>query len=44
MNELEQTGKWKKVEEWTFDRYDKLDQAIGRFSKVEAKAFAYQKL
>ena len=44
MNELEAQGKWKKVEEWTFDRYDKLEEAIGRFQKVEAKAFAYQKL
>ena len=42
--ELEEQGKWKKVEEWTFDRYDKLEEDIGRFSKVEAKAFAYQKL
>ena len=42
--ELEATGKWKKVEEWTFDRYDQLEEAVGRFSKVEAKAFAYQKL
>jgi predicted TPR repeat methyltransferase len=44
ITELEQTGKWKKIEEWTFDRYDKLEEAVGRFSKVEAKAFAYQKL
>ncbi len=44
ITELENTGKWKKVDEWTFDRYDKLEQAIGRFQKVEAKAFAYQKL
>lgn len=44
MIELEEQGKWKKVQEWTFDRYDQLEEAIGRFSKVEAKAFAYQKL
>jgi len=44
IKELEDTGKWKKLHEWTFDRYDQLEEAIGRFSKVEAKAFAYQKL
>ena len=41
MTELVDQGKWRKVEEWTFDRYDQLEEAIGRFSKVEAKAFAY---
>lgn len=44
MRSLEADGKWKLVQEWTFDRYDQLEEAIGRFSKVEAKAFAYQKL
>lgn len=44
INELNQTGKWKLVHEVTFDRYDQLECAVGRFSKVEAKAFAYQKL
>lgn len=44
MNELEEQGKWRKINEWTFDRYDQLEEAIGRFSKVEAKAFAYVKL
>jgi hypothetical protein len=44
MKELEETGKWRKVHEITFDRYDQLEEAVGRFSKVEAKAFAYQKL
>lgn len=44
IEELEATGKWQKVDEWTFDRYDQLEQQIGRFSKVEAKAFAYKKL
>ena len=44
MTELEETGKWRKVHEITFDRYDQLEEAVGRFSKVEAKAFAYQKL
>ena len=44
IKQLEDTGKWQKVDEWTFDRYDQLEQAIGRFSKVEAKAFAYKKL
>lgn len=44
IKELSDTGKWKLIHELTFDRYDQLDQAIGRFTKVEAKAFAYQKL
>jgi len=44
MTQLTNDGKWKLVEEVTFDRYDQLEQAVGRFSKVEAKAFAYQKL
>ena len=39
--ELIEQGKWKLVGEITFDRYDKLEEAVGRFSKVEAKAFAY---
>jgi hypothetical protein len=44
MEELVAEGKWKYVSELTFDRYDQLEEGIGRFSKVEAKAFAYQKL
>ena len=44
IKELEDQGKWKLINEWTFDRYDQLGEAIGRFQKVEAKAFAYQKL
>jgi hypothetical protein len=44
IKQLEDTGKWQKLDEWTFDRYDQLEEAIGRFSKVEAKAFAYKKL
>ncbi len=44
MTELEQQGKWKLVHEVTFDRYDKLEEEVGRFKKVEAKAFAYKKL
>lgn len=44
INQLVNDGKWKLVQEVTFDRYDKLEEAVGRFSKVEAKAFAYQKL
>ena len=42
--QLDEDKKWQKVHEITFDRYDQLDEAVGRFSKVEAKAFAYQKL
>jgi predicted TPR repeat methyltransferase len=41
MRELEDQKKWRLVKEITFDRYDQLEEAIGRFSKVEAKAFAY---
>lgn len=44
IRELTEQGKWKLVKEITFDRYDKIGEAVGRFSKVEAKAFAYQKL
>lgn len=41
IKELEESGRWKLVNEVTFDRYDQLEEAVGRFSKVEAKAFAY---
>lgn len=44
MNALEEEKKWRRVHEWTFDRYDKIEEQIGRFSKVEVKAFVYQKL
>ena len=44
MTRLENEGKWKKVKEITFDRYDQLGEAVGRFNKTEAKAFVYQKL
>ena len=44
IRELTEQGKWKLVQEITFDRYDKIGEAVGRFSKVEAKAFTYQKL
>ena len=44
MTELTEQGKWEKLDEWTFDRYDQLEEVVGRFSKVEAKAFAYRKL
>jgi predicted TPR repeat methyltransferase len=44
MIELTSQSQWKLIEEVTFDRYDKLEEAVGRFSKVEAKAFAFQKL
>lgn len=44
IKELEEEGRWKFVKEITFDRYDKIGEAVGRFSKVEAKAFVYQKL
>ena len=31
MEELEAEGKWKKEKEVTFTRYDKLDEAVGRY-------------
>lgn len=44
MKDLEEKGRWKLVKEITFDRYDQIGEAVGRFTKVEAKAYAYQKL
>ena len=44
ITELTNASKWKLVQELTFDRYDQLEEAVGRFTKVEAKAFAFQKL
>lgn len=44
IKELETQEKWKFVKEITFDRYDQLQESIGRFSKVEIKGFIYQKL
>ena len=44
MKKLVDEGKWKFVKEVTFPRYDQLDDTVGRFTKTEAKAFAYQKL
>jgi len=44
MKKLEDDGKWKFIKELTFDRYDQLEETVGRFKKTEAKCFAYQKL
>jgi SAM-dependent methyltransferase len=44
MKKLVDEGKWKVIDEITFARYDQLEESVGRFSKTEAKAFAYQKL
>ena len=44
IKELEEQGRWKLIKEITFDRYDQLEEAVGRFSKVEIKGFVYQKL
>lgn len=44
MTQLEEEKKWKKHHEVTFMRYDQLEEAVGRFAKVEAKCFAYEKL
>jgi predicted TPR repeat methyltransferase len=44
IKELEETKRWKLIKEITFDRYDQMEEAVGRFSKVEIKGFVYQKL
>ena len=44
MDEIEKEGRWKKVKEVTFTRYDKLTEEVGRYRPVEVKCFAYQKL
>ena len=44
IRELEEQGKWKLVKEITFNRYDQIEEAVGRFSKVEIKGYVYQKL
>ena len=44
MDEIEKEGRWKKVKEVTFTRYDKLEEEVGRYRPVEVKCFAYQKL
>jgi len=42
MDELEQEGKWKKLEEITFERYFNLnEEVIGRWKRVDIKCFAY---
>ena len=44
IQELITLGKWKLIKEITFDRYDQLEVEVGRFKKVEVKAFAFQKI
>ena len=45
MAELEAEGKWKKVEELDFYRYDNLgDEVVGRYKKSLVKCFGYQTL
>jgi predicted TPR repeat methyltransferase len=44
IKELEEQGKWKLMKGITFDRYDQIEEAVGRFSKVEIKGYVYQKL
>ena len=44
IEELESEGRWKKVKEITFTRYDNLKEAVGRYQQVEVRAFAFQKL
>jgi len=41
IKELEEQAKWKLVKEITFDRYDQIEEAVGRFSKVEIKGYVY---
>ena len=45
MEEIQAEGRWCKENEVTFDRYDNLGaEQVGRYQKVEVKAFAYRKL
>lgn len=44
IKELETQGRWKLAKEITFDRYDKIEESVGRFSKVEIKGYVYEKL
>ena len=44
IKELEEAARWKLIKEITFTRYDQIEEAVGRFSKVEIKGFVYQKL
>lgn len=44
IKELEEQNRWKLVKEITFDRYDQMEEVVGRFSKVEIKGFIYQKI
>ena len=41
MEEIEKEGRWKKVKEVIFTRYDKLDEEVGRYKPVEVRCFAY---
>jgi predicted TPR repeat methyltransferase len=41
IKELEDQQRWKLIKEITFDRYDQMEESIGRFSKVEIKGFIY---
>eukprot|EP00349_Pseudokeronopsis_sp_Brazil_P004190 CAMPEP_0202965590 /NCGR_PEP_ID=MMETSP1396-20130829/9510_1 /ASSEMBLY_ACC=CAM_ASM_000872 /TAXON_ID= /ORGANISM="Pseudokeronopsis sp., Strain Brazil" /LENGTH=278 /DNA_ID=CAMNT_0049688349 /DNA_START=239 /DNA_END=1075 /DNA_ORIENTATION=- len=44
INELTEQGQWELVKEIIFERYDKLEEEIGRFKKVDVKAFTYRKI
>lgn len=44
IRELDEQKKWKLIKEITFDRYDQVEEQIGRFTKVEIKGYVYQKL
>lgn len=44
IKELEETKRWELVKETTFERYNNLEEAVGRFSKVEVKGYIYKKL
>ena len=44
MDKLVEEGKWVLLKEEPFWRYDQLQEEIGRFKKVEVKAFVYKKL
>ena len=44
ITELEQQGKWEKIKEITFHRYDQMKEVVGRFTKTEITGYTYRKL
>ena len=44
LKKLVDEGKWKMVKNEAHFKYDKIEEAVGRFAKTEVQVFAYQKL